>query len=81
MQGPVAVSSMNEATCMHFQLSEDAQINKQLHAFWDIESLGITSERCKNPEDLEALQQFEKTIISLGATKWSCTLHSKTTTA
>ncbi|KAK0150107.1 hypothetical protein N1851_009132 [Merluccius polli] len=48
VQGPVAVSSMTETTCIHIQLSEDAQIDKQLHAFWELESLGITSmELCK----------------------------------
>lgn len=63
VQGPVAVSSMTETTCMHIQLSEDAQIDKQLHAFWELESLGITSEKFESPDDVEALQRFEETSI------------------
>ena len=63
VQGPVAVSSMTETTCMHIQLSEDAQMDKQLHAFWELESLGITSEKSESPDDVEALQRFEETSI------------------
>lgn len=48
---------------MHIQLSEEGQIDKQLHAFWELESLGTTSEKPENPEDAEALQQFEETSI------------------
>ena len=48
---------------MHIQLSEDAQTDKQLHAFWELESLGITSERSESPDDVEALQRFEETSI------------------
>lgn len=48
---------------MHIQLSEDAQIDKLLHAFWELESLGIISEKSDNPEDVEVLQQFEETSI------------------
>lgn len=44
VQGPMTVSSMTESTCMNILLSDDAQIDKQLHAFWELESLGITSE-------------------------------------
>lgn len=63
VQGPVAMSSVTETTCMHIQLSKDAQIDKQLLAFWELESLGITSEKSESPEDVEALQQFEETSI------------------
>ena len=48
---------------MHIQLSEDAQIDKQLQAFWELESLGITSEKSESPGDVEALQRFEETAI------------------
>lgn len=63
VQGPVAVSSMTETSCMHIQLSEDAQIDNQLHAFWELESLGIINEKSESPEDVEALQRFEETSI------------------
>lgn len=63
VQGPMAVSSMTESTCMNILLSNDAQMDKQLHAFWEIESLGITSEKPESPEDAEALQRFEETSI------------------
>lgn len=48
---------------MHIQLSDDAQIDKQLHAFWELESLSITSKKPENPENIEALQRFEETSI------------------
>lgn len=48
---------------MHIQLSEDAQINKQLNAFWEIKSLGITCEKSETPEDLKAPQQYEKSSV------------------
>lgn len=63
VQGPVAVSSMTEMTCMQIQLSEAAQIDKQLHAFWALESLGIVNEKTESPEEREALQRFEETSI------------------
>ncbi|KAL7824555.1 hypothetical protein SRHO_G00098440 [Serrasalmus rhombeus] len=55
VQGPMAVSSMTESTCMNILLCNDAQMDKQLHAFWELESLGITSEKPESPEDAEAL--------------------------
>lgn len=48
---------------MHIQLGEEVQVDKQLHAFWELESLGITGEKSESPEDLEALQRFEETSI------------------
>lgn len=54
---------MTETTFMHIQLTEDAHIEKQLHAFWELESLGITSEKSESLEDVEALQRFEETSI------------------
>lgn len=59
----MAVSSMTGTKCMQIQVSEAAQIDKQLHAFWELKSLGITSERCERPEDLEALQRYKETSI------------------
>lgn len=50
-------------TCMHIQLSKDAQIDEQLHAFWELESLALTSEKSESPEDVEALQRFKETSI------------------
>lgn len=52
------MSSMTEATSMQIQLSETAQIDKQLHAFWELESLGLTNEKAESPEETEALQRF-----------------------
>lgn len=47
-------------TCMHISLAEDAQISKQLHAFWEVESLGIVNEKTQSPEVTEALQTFNR---------------------
>eukprot|EP00063_Salmo_salar_P084036 XP_014058871.1 PREDICTED: uncharacterized protein LOC106606921 [Salmo salar] len=58
--GPVSMSSVAEATCMFIPL-EDTLVSKQLHAFWELESLGIISEKTQNPEENEALQKFEET--------------------
>ncbi|KAL7881123.1 hypothetical protein SRHO_G00033770 [Serrasalmus rhombeus] len=63
VQGPMAVSSMTESTCMNILLRNDAQMDKQLHAFRELESLGITSEKPESPKDAEALQRFEETSI------------------
>ncbi|KAI3361691.1 hypothetical protein L3Q82_002048 [Scortum barcoo] len=62
LQGPVSTSSVTDATCMHISLEEDTQIAKQLHAFWEVESLGIVHEKAKSPEETEALQNFEQTV-------------------
>ncbi|KAI3375601.1 hypothetical protein L3Q82_003921 [Scortum barcoo] len=62
LQGPVSTSSVTDATCMHISLEEDIQIAKQLHAFWEVESLGIVHEKSKSPEETEALQNFEQTV-------------------
>ena len=61
VQGPVSMSSVTEASCMFIQLEEDTLVSKQLCAFWEIESLGITSEKTQNPDEEEALQMFEET--------------------
>ena len=61
VQGPVSMSSVAEATCMFIPLEEDTLVSKQLCAFWEIESLGITSEQTQNPAEEEALQIFERT--------------------
>lgn len=62
VQGPVPMSRVTDTTCMHISLDEDAQISKQLHAFWEIESLGIVNDKAESPEDIEALQSFEQTV-------------------
>lgn len=59
LQGPVSTSSVLDTTCMYIILEEDAQISKQLHAFWEVESLGIINEKTQSPEETEALQSFE----------------------
>ena len=61
VQGPVSMSSVAEATCMFIPVEEDTLVSKQLCAFWEIESLGITSEKTQNPAEEEALQIFERT--------------------
>lgn len=61
VQGPVSMSSVAEATCMFIPLEEDTLVSKQLSAFWEIESLGITSETTQNPVEEEALEMFERT--------------------
>ena len=62
VQGPVPMSSVTDTTCMHISLDEDTQISKQLHAFWEIESLGIVNDKAEKQEDTEALQSFEQTV-------------------
>lgn len=62
LQGPVSSSSVTDATCMHISLSEDTQVSKQLHAFWEVESLGIVNEQTQSPEEADTLQSFEQTI-------------------
>ena len=61
VQGPVTMSSVTEATCMHIRIEEDTLISSQLKAFWEIESLGITKEEPSDPDEEEALQRFENT--------------------
>jgi len=52
LQGPVTTSGVTEATCMHISLEEDTQISKQLHAFWEVESLGIVHEKAQRKQRL-----------------------------
>ena len=61
LQGPVSTSSVTDASCMHISLDEDTQISKQLHAFWEVESLGIVDKQTQSLEETEALQSFEQT--------------------
>lgn len=63
IQGPVSISSMTGTTCMHIQLSETAQLDKQLRAFWELESLDITGKRTESLKNEEPLQRFEETSI------------------
>ncbi|XP_041852929.1 uncharacterized protein LOC121647490 [Melanotaenia boesemani] len=62
LQGPVSASSLTDATCMHISVSEGAQISKQLHAFWNMESPGIVDKGAQNSEEAEALSHFEQTL-------------------
>lgn len=62
VQGPVSSSSVAEEVRMHISLDEDMQISKQLHAFWEIESLGIVDKKTPSPDDTEALQSFERSV-------------------
>ncbi|RXN04864.1 pao retrotransposon peptidase family [Labeo rohita] len=61
VQGPVKMPIVADAACMQVQVSEDALVLQHLKAFWEIESLGITMKQTENPEEEEALLQFEKT--------------------
>lgn len=63
MQGPVSSPSVAKEACMHHSLDEDIQILKQLHAFCEIESLGIVDKKTPSPNDIETLQSLEKSII------------------
>ena len=53
------VKNGNYPLTLQIELSEDAQIDKQLHVFWELGSFGITREKSESPEDLESLQWFE----------------------
>lgn len=46
---------------MHISLTEDTQLSKHLHAFWEVESLGIVNQQSESPEDSEILQRLEQT--------------------
>lgn len=48
---------------MHISLDGDTQTSKQLHAFWEVESLAIVNNNIESPEGMEALQNFEQTAI------------------
>ncbi|XP_024119392.1 uncharacterized protein LOC112140627 [Oryzias melastigma] len=61
LQGPVNSSEVTDTTCMQISVSEDTQISKQLHAFWEVESLGIVNRQVESSEDLDVLQSFEQT--------------------
>ena len=61
VQGPVTMSSVTEATCMHIRIEEETLVSRQLKAFWEIESLGILKEEPSAPDEDDALQRFEKT--------------------
>lgn len=62
VQEPVSSSGVTKAACMHITLVQDIQISKQLHASWEVESLGIINEKTQSPEDTEALQSFEQIV-------------------
>ncbi|RXN14104.1 zinc knuckle [Labeo rohita] len=57
----VCAAVMKIPACVQVQVSEDALVSQHPKAFWEIESLGITMKRTENPEEEEALLQFEKT--------------------
>lgn len=62
LQGPISSSSVTDTTCMHISLEVDTKISEQLHAFWEVESLGIVNEKTQSPAETEALQNFEQTV-------------------
>ncbi|KAK3522808.1 hypothetical protein QTP86_001571 [Hemibagrus guttatus] len=62
IQGIVSNSSKMETTCMHISVAEDDQISRQLHAFWEIESLGIIHDKSPSAEEAEVLETFEQTV-------------------
>lgn len=62
IQGVVSNSSEMGTTCMHISVVEDNQISKQLHAFWEIEALGIVHDKTPSVEEAEALEKFEQTV-------------------
>ena len=55
------MSSVEETAFMLIPLDEDTLVSKQLHAFCELESLGITSGKTQNPEEEGALHKFAKT--------------------
>lgn len=61
VQGPVTMSSVSDAACLHIQMNEDTLVSERLKAFWEIESLGINMKQADSPEEEEALHLFEKT--------------------
>lgn len=63
VQGPVVMSSMCEATCMHVGIhGNPVDISNQLRAFWELESLGISTKGEETPDDARARESFDKTI-------------------
>ncbi|XP_039537635.1 LOW QUALITY PROTEIN: uncharacterized protein LOC120485906 [Pimephales promelas] len=61
VQGPVTMSSVSDAACMHIHIDEDTLVSERLKAFWETESLGITMQQSNSPEEEDALRMFEKT--------------------
>ncbi|XP_030584685.1 uncharacterized protein LOC115779925 [Archocentrus centrarchus] len=61
VQGPVTMSSVTEAACMHVRIEEEALISSQLKAFWEVDSLGIIKHEPSDPDEDNALQMFGKT--------------------
>lgn len=62
VQGPVAMSSMSEASCMKICTEESMQVSSQLQAFWEIESLGISCKGEERAEDTEAQEHFNRSV-------------------
>ncbi|XP_030579763.1 uncharacterized protein LOC115776287 [Archocentrus centrarchus] len=61
VQGPVTMSSVTEAACMHVRIEEEALISSQLKALWEVDSLGIIKHEPSDPDEDNALQMFGKT--------------------
>ncbi|GAA6087427.1 uncharacterized protein LOC119211075 isoform X1 [Tachysurus ichikawai] len=59
-----------ETTCMHISVAEDNQISRQLHAFWEIESLGIVHDKSPSAEEAEVPETFEQ----MNSEKELCTM-------
>ncbi|KAK0137861.1 Pro-Pol polyprotein [Merluccius polli] len=62
MQGPVPMSSMSEASCMKICIEEATQVSNQLRAFWELESLGISSKEEERPDNTAAQQNFDSSV-------------------
>jgi len=63
VQGPVVMSSMNEAICLHIGVSDNPlDISNQLRAFWEIESLGISTKGEDTPDDKKAIDSFDGSV-------------------
>ncbi|KAL2076870.1 hypothetical protein ACEWY4_027537 [Coilia grayii] len=70
VQGPVTMSRVTEATCMHIHMEEDTRISRQLKAFWEIESLGKSQMIQMKNKHYKGLRTLH--ISRMGDTKWSC---------
>ncbi|KAK0154401.1 hypothetical protein N1851_003510 [Merluccius polli] len=64
VHGPDSVSSTLETTCMNISL-EDTQVSKELHAFWEIESLVKIPWRQDKPDLVDNFRVAKKRFESL----------------
>lgn len=62
VQGPISMSSISEASCMKIVTEETTQVSNQLCAFWEIESLCISSKGEEGADVIEAQQNFDRSV-------------------